>query len=164
MKVGDKVAHVSEDLKGKIIKISGETIVLEDEHGFGYTVEASLLVPDASYLYDSLEIPCEFSKKEVSKNKTKKNTQVLDLHFDQLVKDPKNYESYERLLLQKQVLLERIEYCKRVKSEKLLIIHGHGDGVLQNFVISILEEQGGIEYRHTELLKEESASILVYFR
>ena len=135
MKVGDKVSHVSEDLKGKIIKIKGETIVLEDEHGFEYTVNSSLLVPDASYLYDSLEIPKELSLTEGVKNKPQKNADVLDLHFDQLVKDPNNYESYERLLIQKQVLLERIEHCRAIRAKKLLIIHGHGQGVLQNFVI-----------------------------
>ena len=49
-------------------------------------------------------------------------------------------------MIQREKLIEKLEYCRSNNMKKLNIIHGIGDGVLQNMVYEVLQGFMGIEY------------------
>lgn len=164
MKKGDSVSVVDENLKGKIIAIQGKKVILEDEHGFRYEYDESDLVLQPAGLYDEMHTvqKTEFSK-SVSKKHHKKPV-LLDLHFENLVKNTAAYDSFERLFLQKEKLLSTLDYCRKNNLKKLEIIHGIGDGVLQQMVYDVLESQTNLEFHNKEILHHQSGTVLVFFR
>lgn len=164
MKIGDQVSHKNLDLRGVITSVNGSIVVIKDEHGFTHKLDKTDLVPDASSLFESLKVNDTKKEDQKTRHKSKKDYSTLDLHFDKLVEVPEFYDASERLHIQKTALLERIEFCKKNKISPLHIIHGLGQGVLQEMVIETLESKAFLEYRHTEVLKEQSASVIVYFR
>ncbi|AKH95689.1 smr protein/muts2 [Elizabethkingia anophelis FMS-007] len=164
MKTGDKVSVLNDNLKGKIIKINKNLITIEDEYGFEHTYPAAEIVPAEADLYNSQPV---IVKPEPKKNISKKNkipALVLDLHFDQLVSNPSDYDSWERLFIQKQRLQETISFCRKNHIKKLDVIHGIGDGVLQSMVLEVLRGETGLEYEDGTFFKHQSGTITVILK
>jgi len=86
---------------------------------------------------------------------------VLDLHFDKLVKKSQEYDPWERLFIQREKLQETLNFCRANKIKNLEIIHGLGDGTLQNMVYEVLKNSTHIEFEENEFFKHSSASVKV---
>ncbi|KEY18762.1 Smr/MutS family protein [Kaistella antarctica] len=164
MKIGDSVSVIDEQLKGTVISIKGKKVTIEDEHGFPYEYDATELVVQQAEIYEQIKtVRKEELAKPISKKHDKKPF-VLDLHFEKLVKNTSDYNSFERLFRQKEKLITTIDYCRKNNLKKLEIIHGIGDGVLQQMVHDVLESQTNIEFQNKEILHHQSGTVLVYFR
>ena len=164
MKIGDSVSVIDDQLKGKIAGFKGEKIILEDEHGFQYEYDEAELVLQSAEIYGHLKI---IPKAEMTKPFSKKHDKrpfILDLHFENIVKNTRDYDSFERLFKQKEKLTETLDYCRKNNLKKLEIIHGIGDGVLQQMVLDVLENQTGLEFHNKEILHHQSGTVLVFFR
>ncbi len=164
MKVGDTVSVVDDRMNGTVVSVSGKVVVIEDEHGFRYEYAREKLVPRDVEMYKRIKT---IQKAETSKNISKKhdkNPFLLDLHFENLVKKTSGYTAAERLFLQKEKLRDTLDYCRQNNLKKLEIIHGIGDGVLQQMVYEVLESQTHLEFHNKEILHEQSGTVLVYFR
>lgn len=163
MKIGDSVSVLDENLSGKISSVKGELVSFIDEHGFSHEFPQSKLVLRNAGIYDGVkpEKKFEFSK-PVSK-KHNRNHFTIDLHFEKLVENPDKYDSFERFFIQKEKLLEALDFCRTHRQKKMEIIHGIGDGTMQQLVIQTLEGMAGITFHHNAVLKHQSASIIVEF-
>lgn len=158
---GDLVSVVDKDLKGVVTAIQGNSIEIEDEHGFTYRFPKNQLVIQNHNIYQ--QVPVE-AKKETFRKTSKKHQQAefrLDLHFEKLVKNPKEYESWERIFIQKEKLMEAVEYCKANFIKKLVVVHGIGDGVLQNIVYETLHGISEIEFDDNPYFKNSIGNIEV---
>ena len=163
MKIGDSVSVIDDNLKGTITFIKGKKVTIEDEHGFPYEYEESELVLQQAEIYKNIKT---IRKEEVSKPISKKHDKkpfILDLHFEKLVKNTGDYDSFERLFRQKDKLLKTLDYCRKNNLKKLEIIHGIGDGILQQMVNDVLESQTNLEFQNKEILHHQSGTVLVYF-
>ena len=163
MKIGDLVSVIDDDLKGKISAFKGNLVQIEDEHGFHYDIEKSKVVLYNHNIYDDISIT---AKKETSTKISKKNQtqpQSIDLHFEKLVNNPQDFESWERLMIQREKLIEKLEYCRNNNIKRLNIIHGIGDGVLQNMVHEVLQGFAGIEYEDHDFFYHSTGNVLVTF-
>ena len=164
MKIGDSVSVVDDQVKGKITAIKGNKIIIKDEHGFEYDYSKEEIVLQEANIYENIKM---VTKPETSKTVSKKHDKkpfFLDLHLELFVKNPLEFDSFERLFLQKEKLLQTIDYCRKNHLKKLEIIHGIGDGVLQQMVYDVLESQTNLEFHNREILHHQSGTVLVFFR
>lgn len=161
MKIGDKVSAVDDNLKGIVTSVKGGMISFEDEHGFTHRFEESKLVMQNPALYDHSPTVL---KPEIPKSKSKKHNKkhlVLDLHFENLVKNPADYDAFERLFIQREKLVETVSFCRKNNLKKLEIIHGIGDGVLQKMVHDYLLGQTNIEFDDHDFFYHQTGSVMV---
>lgn len=161
MKIGDSVSVLEEDLRGKIISILGDVVQVEDSFGFTYSFPKNKILPQNQSFYD--EIPVvkkEEPKRNISKKHTK-NVFQLDLHFDQLVSNPNEYDSWERLFIQKEKLQNTLDFCRENRIKNIEIIHGLGDGTVQEMVYQVLHSAIDIEFEENEFFKHSSGSVAV---
>ncbi|MEA1850389.1 Smr/MutS family protein [Chryseobacterium sp. MHB01] len=163
MKIGDKVSVVDEDLSGIVTSVNGNIVVFKDEYGFTYQYPKEKLVPKSSDLYENIKIVKKPEPKKNISKKHQKSALVLDLHFHHLVKNPNDYDSFERLFIQKERLLETLSFCRKNHLKRLEIVHGIGDGVLQRMVWDILESQTGLDFYNKEILHHQSGAVMVEF-
>ncbi len=164
MKIGDTVSVIDEDLSGEITSVHGNTVVIRDEFGFTHKIQKSKIVERNASLYENVSnVEKSIHEKSVSK-KHNRNHKVVDLHFENLVENPKDYESFERLLIQKDALIAAFDFCRENNLKKLEIIHGIGDGVLQNMVHDFLVGQTDIEFDDHDFFYHQRGSVLVKFR
>ncbi len=164
MKIGDKVSVIDEDLKGIVTSVKDKTVVFKDEYGFIHQFKKEKLVLQNPSIYENLK---PIQKPEIPKPSSKKHNKkhlVLDLHFENLVKNPSDYDAFERLFMQKEKLMETMDFCRKNNLKKLEIIHGIGDGVLQKMVHDYLSGQTNIEFEAENIFYHSSGSVLVDFK
>ena len=163
MKIGDKVSVVDEDLSGLVTSIKGNTVVFKDEYGFMHHYPEQKLVPKNASIYENIKIIQKEETKRMVSKKHDKNPLVLDLHFENLVSNPNDYDSFERLFLQKEKLIQVINFCRKNHLKRLEIVHGIGDGVLQKMVWDVLGSQTGLDFYNKEILHHQSGAVMVEF-
>ncbi|GEN73992.1 hypothetical protein CLA01_40640 [Chryseobacterium lathyri] len=163
MKIGDKVSVVDEDLSGIITSVNGNIVVFKDEYGFTYQYPKEKLVPKNAELYENIRVVRKAEPKKVTSKKHQKNHMVLDLHFHNLVRNPSDYDSFERLFIQKAKLTEVLDFCRKHHLKRLEIVHGIGDGTLQRMVMDVLESQRDIDFYNKEILHHQSGAVMIEF-
>jgi len=163
MKIGDKVSVVDEDLSGVITSVNGNIVVFKDGYGFTHQYPKEKLVPKISDFYENIKVIKKAEPQKTISKKHHKNLLVLDLHFDNLVKNPHDYDSFERLFIQKEKLLEVIAFCRKNHLKRLEIVHGIGDGTLQKLVWDTLESQTNLDFYNKEILHHQSGAVMVEF-
>lgn len=163
MKKGDYVSVIDEDLTGTVTSIHGDEAVIMDRHGFTYRYPRSQLIVRQEEIYDAVEI---VKKPEIQQKRSKKHQKdrlILDLHLENLVENPAQYSSFERLMIQKEKLTGMIDFCRTHRLKRLEIVHGIGDGVLQKMVYDVLSAQVGIDFYDKDILHHQSGAVLVNF-
>jgi len=163
MKIGDKVSVVDDDLSGLVTSVNGNIVVFKDEYGFTHQYPKEKLVPKLYDLYENIQVVKKAEPEKNISKKHQKNALVLDLHFHNLVKNPNDYDSFERLFIQKERLLETLSFCRKNHLKRLEIVHGIGDGVLQRMVLDILESQTGLDFYNKDILHHQSGAVMVEF-
>ncbi len=161
MKKGDRVSVLDENLSGTVTKIDSKTVIFEDEHGFLHQYPIEKLIIRSEEWTGNITTDSGKSGKKKSSGSVRKSTFTLDLHFDRLTPDHKKYNSADRLALQKEKILETIDQCMRSGVRKIEIIHGIGDGTLQNMVRETLEAKG-LEFYDNALYLDQSGSVTVF--
>lgn len=163
MKKGDKISVIDEDLKGTIIAVRGMAVIFEDEYGFTHEYPAQKLVVRNYNIYKDIQVEKKFEYCSTPSRQPQRKHLVLDLHFDKLVPNPSDYDSFERLFIQKEKLLDMLDFCKKNNLKKLEIIHGIGDGTLQKMVYDTLHSKGNILFDDHEFFYHQSGSVIIEF-
>lgn len=163
MKIGEKVSVLDEDLGGVVTSVNGNTVVFKDKYGFTYQYPKEKLVPKNAEIYENIKIVKKAEPKKTVSKKHDKNPMILDLHFENLVKNPNDYDSFERLFLQKEKLIQTINFCRKNHLKRLEIVHGIGDGTLQRMVLDVLESQTNLDFYNKEILHHQSGAVMVDF-
>ncbi|SKB85724.1 hypothetical protein SAMN05660477_01468 [Soonwooa buanensis] len=164
MKIGDAVSILDDDLRGHITSVKPNGYDVKDEFGFVYFFpKDKVLLLDKS-LYDDIKVSVKKENTKPVSKKHKKEAFRIDLHFENLVKNPHDYESFERLMIQREKLQESIEFCRKHKLKRMIIIHGIGDGVLQNMVYDVIRGLADVEYDDDGFFYHQSGSIELIFK
>ncbi|MBD8084108.1 Smr/MutS family protein [Chryseobacterium caseinilyticum] len=163
MKIGEKVSALDEVLNGVVTSVNGNTVVFKDEYGFTYQYPKEKLVPKNAEIYENIKIVKKAEPKKTVSKKHDKNPMILDLHFENLVKNPNDYDSFERLFLQKEKLVQTINFCRKNHLKRLEIVHGIGDGTLQRMVLDVLESLTNLDFYNKEILHHQSGAVMVDF-
>jgi len=145
-KVGDPVMVLDEDFSGTVAKISGSTVTIETKDGFLMIFDKTELVKNdidthiKHRLFTNADVDSVISEKEsVSKPKQKRikvkeryqPTLEVDLHINQLVKSSKGMNKHDILTLQLDTAKGQLEFAIRKRIQKVVFIHGVGEGVLK---------------------------------
>jgi dsDNA-specific endonuclease/ATPase MutS2 len=144
-KVGDFVSVLDEDLKGVIVNIIGNTIAIETNDGFELEFsknELILIETDTtlkSNMFSNTSLNEVVLQKEIPKKKSNRvkakeryqPTLEVDLHIHQLTNSTKGMANHDMLTLQLDTAKRQLEFAIRKRIQKIVFIHGKGDGVLK---------------------------------
>lgn len=164
MKIGDSVSVIDEDLDGIITSVISGVVTIRDSHGFTHQYPRQKLVLKNASIYEDVPHMRKQESLQPTSKKHNKKHQILDLHFELLVKNPSEFDPSERLLIQKQKMADTLNNCRRHNLKKLEIIHGIGDGVLQKMVFDYLSGQTGIEFEDHDFFYHQRGSVMVTFK
>ena len=138
IQLGDFIAILDEETKGKVIKINGIHITIEETNGFEnmYHVD-QLIVYDKTLSSDQSKT----LKKSVDKTPLIKQdvikSSIVDLH------NTNNYLDKNRIL-ENQIIIfkEELNHAVRNGQTQITFIHGKGQGILKNEIERILKKEG----------------------
>lgn len=139
--IGDTVEVLDEAIRGRVIKISGETVTVETEDGFPMDFTTDQLVKSGRDIsvsnYEVFQVKREKEipkKKKLKTPKTKERNapkMEVDLHIHQLTKSTRGMTNFDMLNLQLETAKRQLEFAINKRIQKVVFIHGVGEGVLK---------------------------------
>ena len=155
-KLGDRVAVLDDVLKGTVIKIDRGVITVEIDEGFpmNYTEKELVLIrQDQADLSKYSDISNENMMHKSVDNSPKKKSlfksdqidknqpiMEVDLHIGQLTSTTHGMDNYDMLNLQMTTAKQKLEYAIRNRIQKVVFIHGKGEGVLKKELEFLLKK------------------------
>ena len=143
-KIGDIVETIDDNVSGEVKAIAGQTITIETPDGFLLQFQAKhLLLKETGALEGDLfrsmsleeAVAANDTKKPKSiKKKPKERYQPtfeVDLHIHKLVPSTKGMNKHDILTYQLETAKRQLEFAIRKKIQKMVFIHGVGEGVLK---------------------------------
>lgn len=161
MKIGDTVSVIDDNLKGIVTSVHDDHVIFRDVYGFTHRFLKDKLVVYNASIYENIDTVRKTEPAKPTSKKHRRKHLVLDLHFENMVTNPSAYNPMERLFIQKEKLVETLEFCRKNNLKKLEIIHGIGDGVLQRMVHDYLASQVGLDFDDHDFFFHQKGSVLV---
>jgi dsDNA-specific endonuclease/ATPase MutS2 len=172
MKIGDKVSVLDEDITGEIIAISNNEVTIVDLDGFEYQYFKKELVIELSDFSNINITPQNISEKEVKKHKNTSKVKPkdrnlppmeVDLHIHQLVPKTSGMDNFEMMNVQLETVRRKIGFAISKKIQRIVFIHGVGEGVLRYELHRILKEyEGQLKYYDADYQKYGIGATEVY--
>lgn len=169
---GDKVELLDDDLSGIVQKIIGDQVEIKTEDGFLMTFPADDLVKIKSDI-DVSDFNYEEVLKEKTPSKKPKSNRIkpkernappmeVDLHIHQLVKSSRNLSNHEMLNLQLDTARHKLEFAMKKRIQKIVFIHGVGEGVLKMELEYLLGRYSNIKFYDADYQKYGLGATEVY--
>jgi transcriptional regulator with PAS, ATPase and Fis domain len=173
-KIGDKVSVLDDDISGIIVDIKSNLIGIETSDGFVLEFQPEELIKNKSFTKDifSNEGLADVirEKEHTSKNKSIRKkpkernqpTMEVDLHIHKLISSEKGMSNFDKLTLQLDTAKRQLEFAMRKRIQKIVFIHGVGEGVLKMELETLFRRYDNIKYYDADLQKYGYGATEVY--
>ncbi|MDO4880594.1 MAG: Smr/MutS family protein [Capnocytophaga sp.] len=173
IEVGDKVEVIDELVKGEVKSIVRNQICIKTEDGLEFFFEKekvvkvtegeiTLNIPQSGTFLAEKE---EKKRKKVASSSHKdKSVKIMeiDLHIEQLVENPRGMQNYEMLTKQLNVARYQLEFALMNNFQKVIFIHGVGEGVLKMELEYLLSRYEAISFYDADYSKYGQGATEVY--
>jgi hypothetical protein len=169
---GDTVEALDDDFKGKVLKVTDNEILVEDEDGFEIGFLPNQLIKiteDLDYntytdvdMYKSEDFSS--NKKQSKSHKENQTIVEVDLHIEQLTDKHKRLPNHEILELQLSTAKYKINWAMRNNIQKMIFIHGNGDGVLKLELEYMFNRFERIDHKVADYRKYGLGATEIYIR
>lgn len=172
LKIGDTVEVLDEATKGVVIGFDDKLVLVETEDGFAMAYEHSQLVKmngtikvthqEIAQIKNEKEIPKKRPTK-VPKPKARNAPKLeVDLHIHQLTPSTRGMSNYDMLNLQLDTAKRQLEFAMRKRIQKVVFIHGVGEGVLKEELEYLFKKYDNVSYYDAEYQKYGLGATEVY--
>ena len=175
--IGDKVSVIDDAIDGVVTKVNLNEITITTDDDFVMQFKAEELVKISkstlTNLFSSTTVSQVLSEKETptkrsftKEKKSKKDEFVLevDLHIEKLVPSIKGLSNYEILNIQMDTAKGQLEFAIRNRMQKLVFIHGVGEGVLKSELEFLLGRYEQIRFQQASFQKYGFGATEVYIK
>jgi dsDNA-specific endonuclease/ATPase MutS2 len=173
IKRGDKVETIDDVIRGTVIGTSGDQVTIATEDGFELKfLESELvLVSDSSDIrVSNLEAAQAKTEKETKKKKPpsvkpkERNAPKMevDLHIHQLVSSTRHMTKHEMLNIQMDTAKRQLDFAIRKRIQKVVFIHGVGEGVLKEELKYLFRRYENIKYYDADYQKYGMGATEIY--
>ncbi|MFD2602061.1 Smr/MutS family protein [Flavobacterium suzhouense] len=176
--VGDEVIVLDDSFSGRVKAYKNGKVIIETTDGFELVFEENELVKN----HNSGELKSFFSKQSlgsvirekeepkkrsfVKEKKSRKDEFVLevDLHIEKLVPSKRGMSNYDILTLQSETAKRQLDFAIKNRMQKIVFIHGVGEGVLKAELDFLLGRYEGIDFRDADYQKYGLGATEVFIR
>lgn len=173
-KVGDQVEVLDDTAQGIVVKVDGKQITVETTEGFLLHFVASELLKMGSsdIKVSNYEVAKIKAEKEIPKNRHSKKLRPkernapkmeVDLHINKLTPSTKGMSNYEMLNIQLDTAKRQLDFAIRKKIQKVVFIHGVGEGILKEELQYLFKRYDNIKYYDADYQKYGMGATEVYF-
>ncbi|MBC2840015.1 Smr/MutS family protein [Robiginitalea sp. SC105] len=160
LKPGDRVQWVDEDLEGVVQAVIGGRIRVRTTDGFEMDASPGSLVripggtvfpvpPEASRSSGESDPKPGPTRRKGKKARFGPALEV-DLHIEKLHPAPKQLDTYEILDLQLETARRQLEFALRKRIQKIVFIHGVGEGVLKAELHTLFRRYDHLKIREAD--------------
>lgn len=175
--VNDRVEVLDDSLKGRVLAVKGEVVSIETAEGFSLDFHETELVKTDEEQHrhlSSTRLPMseileekKIRKKPGSVKIKAKDKNVppmeVDLHIEKLVNSHRGMSNHDILNLQMETAKRQIEFAARKRIQRLVFIHGVGEGVLKAELDYLLGRYDNLKFYDADYQKYGIGATEVYF-
>lgn len=171
---GDKVSAIDELMEGLVIAVVKDKVVVKTRDGFTLEFsEKELIKIDKNLTFDYNTFATESFLKDKESVK-RKNTPApskkernapameVDLHINQLIKSTRGMDNFDMLNLQLDTAKRQIEFAIQKRIQKVVFIHGVGEGVLRTELEYLLKRYDNLKFYDADYQKYGRGATEVY--
>ncbi|WP_273566445.1 Smr/MutS family protein [Maribacter halichondriae] len=172
--IGDLVEGIDDTVRGIVREVDNEKITVESDEGFllEFAPQELIMVPESSEIRVSRrqvteaknekELPKK-RKQPISKPKERNAPKLeVDLHIGQLVQSSKGMTNHEMLNVQLETAKRQLEFAIRKRIQKVVFIHGVGEGVLREELYYLFRRYENITYYDADYQKYGLGATEIY--
>jgi dsDNA-specific endonuclease/ATPase MutS2 len=170
--IGASVETLDDTIRGRVVAVEGSKISIETEDGFQMTFNASELVKiEGEISVSNYEVAQIISEKEIPKKKKPQTSRPkernapkmeVDLHIHQLTTSSKGMSNYDMLNVQLETAKRQLEFAIRKRIQKVVFIHGVGEGVLKEELKYLFGRYDNVKYYDADYQKYGLGATEVY--
>ncbi|KAA2215375.1 Smr/MutS family protein [Maribacter flavus] len=170
--IGDRVEAIDDVISGTVTQVSGHMVTLMTKDGFPMQFQDTELVLVSNDIrVSNFEVAQVKKEKELPKKRTNKTVKPkernlpkmeVDLHINQLVKNPKPLSNFEMLNLQLDTAKRQLDFAIGKRIQKVVFIHGVGEGVLKEELYSLFRKYENVKYYDADYQKYGLGATEVY--
>ena len=172
--IGDEVSVLDDDISGVIVEIKNDSLGVETADGFVLEFKSNELIKSKSFsgdifsndsYHEVINQKEEPSKKQSIKKKPKERnlpTMEVDLHIHKLTDSNRRMTNYDILTLQLDTAKRQLEFAMRKRIQKIVFIHGVGEGVLKMELETLFRRYENIKYYDADLQKYGNGATEIY--
>ncbi|HET8737018.1 MAG TPA: Smr/MutS family protein [Pricia sp.] len=172
--IGDTVEALDDVVGGVVKRVSEHAITIETGDGFLLNFAPSQLVKmgnadiikvsrtEAARIKAEKDFPKNRKRKAVKPKERNTPKMEVDLHIDQLTDSTKGMANHEMLNLQLDTAQRRLEFAIRKRIQKVVFIHGVGEGVLREELYTLFRRYDNLKYYDAEFRKYGLGATEVY--
>lgn len=170
LQIGDSVSVLDDVLSGTVSAVEGNTVTIETLDGFSLDFETSELVKIDKPIKVTLS-SIDILEKEQPKQKNQPSkkakerfqpTLEVDLHIHQLTETSNRMTNHEMLTLQLDTARRQLEFAMRKRIQKVVFIHGVGEGVLKLELEYLFGRYQNVKYYDADYQKYGYGATEVY--
>lgn len=172
---GDWVSAIDELMEGLVVAVLNDKVQVKTRDGFTLDFHKKELIKiDPSFsAHFKKSVPTERILKDKEPIK-RKNTAApsrkernapameVDLHIHQLVKSTRGMDNYDMLNLQLDTAKRQIEFAINKRIQRVVFIHGVGEGVLRTELEYLLNRYESIKFYDADYQKYGRGATEVY--
>ena len=173
-KIDDRVEAMDDTITGVIKEMKGDEITVLSDDGFLLIYQPSELIKiidDRNLTVSNFEIAKIKSEKA---NPKKRNSQLVkpkersapkmevDLHIHNLVPSQRGMSNYDMLNIQLDTAKRQLEFAIRKKIQKVVFIHGVGQGVLKEELQYLFGRYDAVKYYDADYQKYGLGATEIY--
>lgn len=171
--IGDKVETIDDVVRGTVTNVATKQITVETDDGFLLDFEPSeLLKIDGGLIkVSNYEISQIKAEKELPKRKNRQTLKPkersspkmeVDLHINQLTNSTRGMTNHEMLNLQMETAKRQLEFAMRKRIQKVVFIHGVGEGVLKEELYYLFRRYENVKYYDADYQKYGLGATEIY--
>jgi len=175
--VNDKVEVLDDALKGVVLKVNGSNVSIETTEGFILDYDESELIKldeEQSRMIATSDVPFSDIIREKQASKKPKSIKTkpkdrnappmeVDLHIEKLVNSFRGMSNYDILTLQLDTAKRQLEFAMRKRIQKIVFIHGVGEGVLKAELDYLLGRYDNLKFYDADYQKYGVGATEIYF-
>jgi dsDNA-specific endonuclease/ATPase MutS2 len=156
-KIGDRIEVIDDNLEGTISGIQGDKISVKFDDGFEQEFSSNeiILSKKMDFYYSNIGFYKEQTQHKPIKSKPNKSNYIpeLDLHIHELIDDARRLSNFEILNIQLSRAKNFIDWAVAKRFNKIILIHGVGQGVLKEELKTLLRRYDNLEYHDANYQK-----------
>ena len=170
--IGDSAETIDDNIKGVVTEITGKEITIETEEGFAMVYSASELVKvteafsvsnyEVARIKSEKEIPKKRKSDKVKSKERNAPKMEVDLHIHQITNSERGMTSHDKLNLQLETAKKQLEFAIRKRIQKVVFIHGVGEGVLKEELKYLFGRYENIRYYDADYAKYGLGATEIY--
>ncbi|MDA7558154.1 DNA mismatch repair protein MutS [Flavobacteriaceae bacterium] len=167
-KKGDFVEVIDEDFSGEVVFVTNDLVTIQTNDDFLLEFSPTQLIHKGNHQFLNAislmnlddrhkivtdKVSPKSNQRSAKRKERNKSVMEVDLHIEQLIPNSRGMSNYDMLTCQLETVKRQLAFAKSKKIQRIVFIHGVGEGVLKLEMEYVLKRYEDLTYYDADYQK-----------